>query len=423
MKAFAFLRRRRSRRARSTDPDRFTAQDLAAEAVRSLGGRPGRLLLTTVGTVLGIGSLVVTYGLAQTTSAELHRQLDPSQATHFLVEPEKSRDSSGTSRPTAVFPADADGRAERLHGVEAAGLLAEVPTADAAITTVPVNDPSAAQALPPIVFSASPGLLDAIGANIATGRSFDRGHRDRRDRVAVLGKEAAAELGVTRVDRQPTVFIGELAYTVIGIVDSADQRRDLLSAIIIPDTTAIRDFRAPVGDELHLRVKRGLGPLIEHQVPIALSPNSPEDFQPQVLSGSERAAQAQSDTSFAFLLLGIISLLAGALGIVNVTILSVKERTGEIGLRRSLGATSRNIGSQFMVESGIIGVIGGLAGTALGVVAVVIIAVSREWAPALDWWVALAAPALGTAIGLVAGTYPALRAARIEPATALRSGI
>jgi putative ABC transport system permease protein len=142
-----------------------------------------------------------------------------------------------------------------------------------------------------------------------------------------------------------------------------------------------------------------------------------------VLSGSERAAQAQSDTSFAFLLLGIISLLAGALGIVNVTILSVKERTGEIGLRRSLGATSRNIGSQFMVESGIIGVIGGLAGTALGVVAVVIIAVSREWAPALDWWVALAAPALGTAIGLVAGTYPALRAARIEPATALRSGI
>lgn len=423
MKMFVFARRLSSRLTRPADPDRFTRQDLAAEAARSLGGRPGRLLLTTVGTVLGIGSLVVTYGLAQTTNAELRRQLDPTQATHFLVEPEKERDSSGASRAITAFPSDADQRATRLHGVEAAGLIAEVPTADAAITTVPVNDPSAAQNLPPIVFSSSPGLLDAIGGHIATGRTFDAGHRSRMDRVAVLGKDAAAELGVSRVDRQPTVFIGTLAYTVIGILDRTEQRNDLLSSVLIPDTTAHKDFQAPAGDELHLRVKRGLGPLIEHQVPISLSPNSPDSFQPQVVSGSERAAQAQADTNFAFLLLGIISLLAGALGIVNVTILSVKERTGEIGLRRALGATSRNIGSQFMVETGIIGIIGGLAGTALGIVAVVIIAVSQQWAPALDWWVALAAPALGTVIGLVAGTYPARRAARIEPATALRSGI
>ena len=113
MKRLALLRRLFSRPRRRADPDRFTAQDLAAEAVRSLGGRPGRLLLTTVGTVLGIGSLVVTYGLAQTTNAELVRQLDPTQATHFLVEPEKTRDSSGASRPTTAFPADADRRATR----------------------------------------------------------------------------------------------------------------------------------------------------------------------------------------------------------------------------------------------------------------------------------------------------------------------
>lgn len=423
MKPPALIRRLFSRPRRAADPDRFTAQDLAAEAVRSLGGRPGRLLLTTVGTVLGIGSLVVTYGLAQTTNAELARQLDPTQATHFLVEPEKTRDSSGASRPVTAFPSDADRRAAGLHGVQAAGLIAEVPTADAAITTVPVNDPAAAQTLPPIVFSASPGLLDAVGAHIATGRTFDAGHRGRADRVAVLGKDAAAELGVSRVDRQPTVFIGTLAYTVIGILDRTEQRTDLLSAVLIPDSTARHDFEAPIGDELHLRVKRGLGPLIEHQVPIALSPNAPDSFRPQVVSGSERAAQARSDTNVAFLLLGIISLLAGALGIVNVTILSVKERTGEIGLRRALGATSRDIGSQFMVETGIIGVIGGLAGTALGVVAVVVIAATQQWAPAVDGWVAIAAPALGTAIGLVAGMYPARRAARIEPATALRSGI
>jgi len=76
-----------------------------------------------------------------------------------------------------------------------------------------------------------------------------------------------------------------------------------------------------------------------------------------------------------------------------------------------------------MVETGIIGVIGGLAGTAIGVAAVVTIAATQGWAPAVEGWLPVAAPALGTVIGLAAGTYPALRAARIEPANALRSGI
>ncbi|TDP99706.1 putative ABC transport system permease protein [Leifsonia sp. 115AMFTsu3.1] len=407
---------------RRADPDRFTVQDLFAEATRGLTGHPGRLLLTTVGTVLGIGSLVVTYGLAQTTNAELRRQLDPSQATHFVVAPETARDSSGTTRPTSVFPVDAEDRILALRGVDAAGVLTEVPTGDAAITTVPVNDPSAPDTLPPVVFAASPGLFEAVGAHVGAGRTFDHGHRSRTDRVAILGKSAASDLGVSRLDRQPTVFIDALPYTVIGILTETQQRRDMLGGVIIPDSTAQTDFRAPPGDELHLKVKRGLGGLIQRQAPIALSPNAPEDFRSRVLAASGRAAQAQADTNMAFLVLGIISLLAGALGIINVTILSVKERTGEIGLRRALGATPRNIGSQFMVETGIIGIMGGLAGTALGVVAVVAIAATQGWSPALDNWIALAAPALGTIIGLAAGIYPALRAARIEPATALRGG-
>ncbi|MDN4595818.1 ABC transporter permease [Leifsonia virtsii] len=408
---------------RRRDPDAFGLQDLLAEAVRSLSGRPARLLLMTVGTVLGIGSLVLTYGLAQTTAGELRRQLDPSQATHFVVAPQTARDSSGESRPTAAFPDDAEQRASRLTGVTAAGLLTEVPTGDARITTVPVNDPSAAETLPPVVFSATPGLFDAVGAHVTTGRTFDAGHSARKDRVAVLGMDAAAQLGLARVDRQPTVFIGTLPYTVVGILDRVEQRSDLLGGVIVPETTARRDFAAPSGDELHLRVARGLGPLVEHQVPIALSPNSPGDFRPEVLGGSQRAAKAQADTTLAFLLLGLVSLLAGALGIVNVTALSVKERSGEIGLRRALGATSRAIAAQFMVETGAVGVVGGLAGTAIGVGAVVVIALTQGWSPAIEPWTAFAAPALGTAIGLVAGVYPALRAARIEPADALRTGV
>ncbi|WP_426626050.1 ABC transporter permease [Leifsonia sp. McL0607] len=411
------------RRSASRDPDRFTSQDLFFEAVRGLDGHPGRLILTTIGTVLGIGSLVVTYGLAQTTNAELRKQLDPSQATHFVVAPATARDSSGESRSVATFPADAESRALRLSGVTAAGVLTEVPLGDAPVTAVPVNDPSVAQKLAPVVFSATPGLFDAIGATVESGRTFDDGHDLRHDRVAVLGKAAATSLGIGRLDRQPTVFIDSRPYTVIGVLDQTDQRTDLLDSVIIPASTAREDLQAPAGDELHVGVARGSGPLIERQIPIALSPNSPKDFDSQAARGSERAAQAQADANLAFLLLGVISLLAGALGIINVTILSVKERSGEIGLRRAIGATSRDIRSQFMVETGVIGVIGGLAGTAIGVATIVVISATQGWTPVVDGWVAVAAPVLGTVIGVIAGTYPAHRAARIEPADTLRGGV
>lgn len=418
------LRRAASRRPRRPrDPDRFTLQDLFFEAIRGLDGHPGRLILTTIGTVLGIGSLVVTYGLAQTTNAELRRQLDPTLATHFIVAPATARDSSGESRAVATFPADAESRALRLSGVTAAGVLTEVPLEDASVTAVPVNDPSIAQTLAPVVFSATPGLFDAIGATVESGRTFDSGHDDRRDRVAVLGQKAAASLGIGRLDRQPTVFIDFRPYTVIGVLEQTDQRTELLDSVIIPQGTARDDFQAPAGDELHVRVDRGSGPLVERQLPIALAPNSPEGFASKAARGSERAAQAQADANIAFLLLGVISLLAGALGIINVTILSVKERSGEIGLRRALGATSRDIRSQFMVETAVIGVIGGLAGTAIGVATIVVISATQGWTPVVDGWVAIAAPVLGTVIGVIAGTYPAHRAARIEPADTLRGGV
>jgi putative ABC transport system permease protein len=123
-----------------------------------------------------------------------------------------------------------------------------------------------------------------------------------------------------------------------------------------------------------------------------------------------------------FLILGAIALLAGGLGIANVTLLSVMERVGEIGLRRALGATRRNIAQQFMVESVVIGLLGGLIGAALGIVAVVVVSITQEWTPILDPVVAIGSALLGAVVGLLAGLYPAMRASAIEPITALRGG-
>lgn len=131
-------------------------------------------------------------------------------------------------------------------------------------------------------------------------------------------------------------------------------------------------------------------------------------------------AAVEGDVDMLFVVLGGIALLAGAIGIANVTLLSVLERAAEIGLRRALGARPRNIAGQFVTESGIVGALGGLLGGTAGLLTTLGVAAAQEWTPVIDLRVVLAAPALGLAVGVVAGVFPAWHAARIEPVEALR---
>jgi macrolide transport system ATP-binding/permease protein len=171
-----------------------------------------------------------------------------------------------------------------------------------------------------------------------------------------------------------------------------------------------------------IETRIGATSLIARQTPMALRPDKPSVLKVVYPPEPQRVRDAvQSDLNVMFLLLGGLSLIVGAIGIGNITLVSVIERIGEIGLRRSIGATRGHIAAQFLLESTSLGVVGGILGASLGVLIVVAVSAYQLWTPVLDPLAPLFAPLIGGAIGLVSGTYPAMRAARLEPVEAFRN--
>jgi hypothetical protein len=398
---------------------RLRPRDLLAEAVAGLLARPARVGLTVLGTVIGVGALVATLGLSKTAGNQIVGRFDALSATDVVVSPSVRAGGSGA----VVLPFDAEGRLRRLHGVVAAGTLADVDVRGQLVRSVPINDPLAAGAVQLPIKAASPGLFGAVHASLATGRLFDAGHSRRGDRVLILGPNAARRLGITRVDQQPAVFLGDRLYAVIGLLADVRRQVSLRGAAIMPEGTARREFglRAPGLAQVETRV--GAVPLVVRQAPTALSPADPRLLKVAAPPDPRRLRGAVAqDLNALFLLLGGVSLLVGAIGIANVTLVSVLERVGEIGLRRALGAGRRHIAAQFLVESTAMGMAGGIVGASAGTLVIVGVSAYNTWTPVLDPWVPLGAPVLGALIGLLSGTYPSLRAASLEPVEALRAG-
>lgn len=403
--------------------DRFTFQDLVTEATADIGSRPARLIMTILGTVLGIASLVATLGFAQTAAAQVASQFDGIASRQVVVTPlEAEAGSENTKVAAGRLPWDSPERVKLLAGVDSAVLTASLTLAEGeTITAVPVNDPSAPAVVAPKLFASTADLPAAVDGDMVTGRFFDEGHDARADRVAVLGRSAAERMGINRVDSQPSIFIAGVPYSVIGIIDGFDRRGEFLDGVIIPQGAARTDFGLQAPAELTIHIAIGAGPQVATQSVLALDPESPDTLKARApAAASELSQNVQADVNVVFLILGVIALLAGGLGIANVTLLSVMERVGEIGLRRALGATRRQIGRQFMVESIVIGFVGGLIGSALGVIGVIVVALVQGWAPVTDPLLACAGAILGALVGWASGWYPARRAARIEPVAALR---
>jgi ABC-type lipoprotein release transport system permease subunit len=422
---FGGLRRRRRSRPRrvgaaegSGRPAAMSPVDLADEAVAGLFTRPGRTSLTVLGTVIGLAALVATLGLSRTANNRIATHFDEVAATEVHV---TTRPAPQDAPPNRI-PWGAPARLARLNGVVAAGNLSNVDVGDALVSTSPVNDPQRRTDLKLAVQAASRELFRAVRADLRTGRLPDEGHSRRGERVAVLGRQAADRLGIHGLEHLPAISIGDEIFLVTGILDTVARQHDLLAAVIIPEGTARRLYRLASPEFVVVETRLGATRLIAEQIPLALTPEKPEALKVTFAPEEKRVREAvERDLTLLFLTLGGVSLVVGAIGIANVTLVSVMERTGEIGLRRALGATRRHIALQFLLESSAMGVVGGVLGASLGTLVVVAVSAYQSWTPVLDPLAPLAAPLLGGLIGLIAGSYPSIRAARMEPVEALRS--
>jgi len=268
--------------------------------------------------------------------------------------------------------------------------------------------------------------------SVASGRAFDPDESRMAKRVAILGSTAASNLFGDTDPVGQQIRIGKVPFEVIGVaapkgmdINGLDQD-DL---IIVPLETAMRRllnvtyvqtiYAQARSSRVIGNAEQEIGELLRQRHRLG---DKPDDF---TLQNQARLMETERETTGSMtMLIGSvagISLLVGGVGILAVMLMSVRERTREIGLRRALGALRRDIRNQFLFESGLLAGMGGLAGVAGGVGLCFLVSQFGYWPTTISWPAAAIAFAFSVVVGVFFGLYPAIRAARMEPIESLRA--
>jgi putative ABC transport system permease protein len=378
----------------------------------SIGLRTRRLraALSAVGIAIGIASMVAVLGISESSRADLLAEIDRLGTNLLRVAPGQS-----FTGEDADLPETAGAMIARVDGVEASAAAKAVTSATVRRTPLIPEEETGGIG----VVAADPSLLATVGGTLARGRFIDAANR--RYPIVVLGADAARRLGVDRTGVR--VWLGGRWFTVVGILEPVTLADALDSSAIVSFEVAesrLGADRSP--STIYVRADTDAVASVRDRLGATASPEHPEEVEVSRPSDAlEARAAAKTAFTSLFLGLGAVALLVGGVGIANVMVISVLERRSEVGLRRALGATRRHVGVQFLSESLLLAALGGAAGVALGAAVTLGYAASQDWQAVVPPVAIAGGLAAATAIGAVAGLYPALRAARLSPTDALRS--
>ena len=383
-----------------------------------------RSFLTTLGIIIGVSAVIAMVSLGEGAQQVVEDQISQ-MGTNVLTIRADQRRSGGVSTQDTEDLSVTDAEALRI---ETSGLLTISPEISSRVQLSYLRWNSSNQ-----VRGIWPEYFEMYNLNIEQGGIFDQGHVEGRRRVAVLGFAVPEQLGTPApLLIGKTIQIRGQPFEVLGILeekgDAGFNRPD--EEVYVPTSTAqYRVFggrarlssifaQVPSPDDMdgaYGEIDRVLRR--EHRI----RPGEEVDFSIRNSSDLVETFNATTQT-FTLLLAGIgsISLLVGGIGIMNIMLVSVTERTREIGVRKALGARRRQIRFQFLLEALVLCVMGGIMGVAAGIGAAGLITRTQGWDTAIDWYIVIGAVAISAAIGLAAGTWPAHRAARLDPIDALR---
>jgi putative ABC transport system permease protein len=391
---------------------RLPAGQLLGTALQGPRTRRLRAALSALGIAIGIGAMVAVVGVSASAQANLLAEIDALGTNLLTVTPGQTFLGSNE-----VLPDTAVAMIDHMQHVDGSAAVYQLSSTN--VYRSPLVPTSQTGGIG--VDAAGNSLPHVLGTRMASGHF--RGAVAARFPEVVLGAQAASVLQISRVGGHVMVYLGNTWFTVVGILKGVLLDSSLDSDAFISLPLAERMFQIKANpSEIYVRANVNAVKPVSNLLAPTADPQQPDGVQVSRPSDAlEARAAAKGQFTTLLLGLGAVALLVGAIGIANIMVISVLERRGEIGLRRALGATRRHISSQFLAESALLAVLGGIAGLLLGAGATEIYAQTKHEPFVVPLYALVAAPAAGFVIGALAGLYPAAKAARLSPTEALRS--
>jgi putative ABC transport system permease protein len=409
-----------------------SVEDSFHTAFSNLSRQKLRAALTMLGIVFGVGAVIAMLSIGAGAEQQALETISRLGLNNVLVRAKEIRDDEleeVRTKSPGVSLRDAEAIRDAVPGVTVVAPKAEIE---------PYKVLSADGTSEARVFGVSEVHDELVNLEVSEGRFLDYLDIRRHSQVAVIGERVRRDLFAYQAALGRHLKVNDVWLEVVGVLAPSGggesdtfegvQLSSSSSAIYIPVSTALRKFdRRPMDSplaEIVVRLESAeagqttaglIGDLLER---LHAGEEDYELVVPEALLAESRRTQRMFNIVMGCI--AGISLLVGGIGIMNIMLASVLERTREIGVRRAVGARRKDILLQFIVESFALAFIGGLAGIAMGIAIAKIVAASAGWTTIIQMWSVLLATGVAVSVGLVSGIYPAIRAAELNPIDALR---